>query len=209
VRFGEDFDAALHRALKKALIEAIGIDLRAIAREQSGGTREAEAAFDVGFAEIFQFDAGFAAGFKFFLQLPGFRGFAGQIEAGAALESASVANVGQESFEFVEGADAELIAAKCIFLPHEFDQLAKRCVQLILKQPRAGHGAAAAGLAAIKQHRRDPRFGQMISDQRAGDSAAENGDLAGFVAVELRIWSEFIPLKQPEWTARAKVHVGS
>src|SRR4051812_27122329 len=45
-----------------------------------------------------------------------------------------------------------------------------------------------------------------MSDQRAGDSAADDGDVAFFVVIKFWKCRELVPLKQPIWATRAQIH---
>ena len=79
-------------------------------------------------------------------------------------------------------------------------------VELVLEQGGAGAGAAVAHLPALEQDGVNPLLREPVAHQRAGDSPADDGEVAAPVLVELGVGGREAALDEPEGDAAGEIH---
>src|SRR6185295_18164262 len=202
------FQPSSHRSAQQPVGEAIRIDLPGRGREQRHRAGEREALADVAPGEELDLDPGGAPGDPLALEHRAVAAPAAEIEAAGGPPAAAVSIRAGQRLDPMDRLEAELVASLGVAPAHLRDEVAQVGVDLILDERGGGRGAAVPDLARLEDGGVNPLPGEPMGHEGAGDSPADDGEVAAEVAAEARVDGGEAVAEQPEGGAAGEVHWG-
>ncbi len=111
-----------------------------------------------------------------------------------------------DRLQLVDGLGAGLVGERRIGFAMALGQIDQVRVDFVLQQRGTGGGAAPADVPLLQHRHVEAMAGQFIGDQRAGDTAAEHGDVAAMVGFQARKRLHQPVADRPEGVTAFEVH---